>query len=166
VADAAEQRVVGRDEARRRPSPASANHAGAVRLRRSPWRVVVARVVVNALAVAIVVLALPGVKESSGHPVLGYLALGAVLGLINAFVKPVFQFVALPGLLGSMGLVVIFVDIFTFWLLDAVTGLLSIDRPVWVALAGASLGFLSYALDNLLGLTPPILSDRRDEEQT
>jgi hypothetical protein len=36
--------------------------------------------------VALVVLVLPGVNEGTGHPVLGYLALGAIFGAINAFV--------------------------------------------------------------------------------
>jgi putative membrane protein len=127
--------------------------------------VVAARVVVNGLALALVVLILPGVRESAGHPVLGYLALGAIFGLINAFVKPALQFVALPGLLGSMGMVVILVDIITFWLLESLTSLLSTTGFLWVVLAGVLLGLLSYVLDNLLGLVPPILSDRRDIER-
>jgi putative membrane protein len=125
---------------------------------------VAARVVVNGLVVALVVLVLPGVRESTGHPALGYLVLGAILGLINAFVKPLIQFVALPGLLGSMGLVVIVVDILVFWLLESATKILSTDGFLWVVLAGVLLGLLSYVLDNLLGLVPPILSDRRDLE--
>jgi hypothetical protein len=48
---------------------------------------VAARVVVNGLAVALVVLILPGVRVGTGHPALGYLVLGAILGLINAFVN-------------------------------------------------------------------------------
>ena len=65
--------------------------ASRVKLRRAPWRVLAARVVVNGIAVALVVLILPGVRESTGHPALGYLALGAIFGLINAFVKPDFR---------------------------------------------------------------------------
>ena len=42
--------------------------------------VVAARVVVNGLAVALVVLILPGVRAGTGHPALGYLVLGAILG--------------------------------------------------------------------------------------
>jgi putative membrane protein len=97
--------------------------------------------------------------------VLGYLVLGALFGLINAFVKPAIQFVALPGLLGSMGLIVILVDIITFRLLESATKILSASGFLWVVLAGVLLGLLSYVFDNLLGLAPPILSDRRDIER-
>lgn len=131
--------------------------------RRAPWRVILARVIVNAIAVAVVVLALPGVHETTGKPVVGFLVLGALFGLINAFVKPAMQFVALPFLLGSMGLVVLVIDVISFWLLDAFTPLLRIEGALWVILAGVLLGLLSFLLDNLLGLTPPIVADVRDE---
>ena len=131
---------------------------------RAPWRVTAGRVVVNGLAVAFVVVLLPGVWEHTGHPVLGYLALGAIFGVINAFVKPVIEFVALPGLLGSMGLVLILVQIITFWLLQEVTPLLD-TRGVWaVVAAGVVLGLLTYVLDNVLGLVPPILQERQKRE--
>lgn len=118
----------------------------------------------NGLAVAVVVALLPGVKESTGRPVLGYLALGAIFGLINAFVKPLIQFVALPGLLGSLGFIVILIDIVTFWLLDVLTPLLDTGGPLPVIVAGIVLGLLCYVLDNMLGLVPPI-SHRREQSE-
>jgi uncharacterized membrane protein YvlD (DUF360 family) len=51
--------------------------------------VLVGRTIVNGCATALVVWLLPGVHVSTAHPVLAFLALGVVLGLINAFVKPV-----------------------------------------------------------------------------
>jgi putative membrane protein len=141
--------------------------AGAAgRLHRAPWRVLAGRIVVNAIAVALVEVLLPGVRANPVHPVLGYLAVGVLLGLINAFIKPAIQFVALPLLLGSLGLVVILVDIVVFWLLDQLTPFLHTDSPLWVVPAGVLLGLLSYVLDNLAGLTPPIVSDRREEERS
>ena len=135
-------------------------HASRIRLHRRPVRVLVASVVVNGGAVALVVLLLPGLKENTGHPVLGYLALGVIFGVINAFVKPVIQFVALPALLSSLGLIVIVVDVVTFWLLDALTPLLH-TRGFWAVLAaGVVLGVLSYLLDNVLGLVPPIYQEQ------
>jgi putative membrane protein len=135
-----------------------------VKLRTVPWRVTAGRVLVNALAVALVVLILPGVKEYADHPLLGYLLLGALFGLLNAFVKPAIQFVALPLLLGSMGLVLILINILVFWILEQLTPLLGSSGFDWVALAGVLLGLLTGVLDNLLGLVPPILSDRPERE--
>ena len=131
-----------------------------------PWRVVAARVVINGLAVALVVLTLPGVRESTGHPVLGYLLLGAIFGLINAFVKPAVQFVALPLLAGSMGLVIVVVDIVTFAVLDALTNVIHTSGALPVVLGGVLLGVLSYLLDNVLGLVPPIVPDQPEEGWT
>jgi putative membrane protein len=129
----------------------------------APWRVLAGRVVVNGLTVALVVFLLPGVWENTGRPVLGYLALGAICGVINAVVKPLIHFVALPGLLGSMGLVLILVQVLTFWLLAELTPLLD-TRGVWaVVAAGVVLGLSSYVLDNILGLVPPILREHEQE---
>jgi hypothetical protein len=64
-----------------------------------------------------------------------------------------------------MGLVVILVDVIVFWLLDRLTPLLKTDSPLWVVLAGVLLGLLVYLLDNLLGLTPPSVSDRQEGSQ-
>jgi putative membrane protein len=133
------------------------------RLHRTPWRVVAGRIVVNAIAVALVELILPGVHLSAAHPVLAYLVTGVILSFINAFLKPAIQFVALPLLLGSMGLVVIVVDVVVFVLLDLLTPVLHSDGLVWDVVAGLLLGLLSYLLDNLAGLTPPIMPDRPEE---
>jgi putative membrane protein len=133
-------------------------------LHRAPWKVVVAHVVANAIAVALTVLVLPGVDEETSYPVLGYLVLGLLFGLINTFIKPAAQFLALPFLLGSMGFVVVLVDVLVFFLLDELTpNLLSADGALWIVIAGVLLGLLSWLLDNLLGLTRPIVLDHREE---
>jgi putative membrane protein len=131
---------------------------------RRPWRVLAVGVVVDAIAVAITVAIFPGIHENTGHPALGYLLLGLLFGVINALMKPALQFVALPFLLQSLGVIVIAIDIVVFALLDALTPHLLTADSVWAILAaGIVLGFLSFALHNLLGLTPPIVQDRPKE---
>jgi hypothetical protein len=66
-------------------------------------------------------------------------------------------------ILPALGLVVIVVDVAVFWLLDALTPILHTDGFVWVVVAGLLLALLSYLLDNLAGLTPPIMPDRYEE---
>jgi len=132
--------------------------------RSRPWRAILAGVFVDAIAVAITVAVLPGVSVDAKHPVTGYLVLGALFGILNAIVKPLLQFMALPFLLQSLGAVVIIVDIAVFALLDALTPhLLSTEGAVWIALAGLLLGLLSFVLENLFGLTPPIVTDQPRE---
>lgn len=128
-------------------------------------RLAVVRVPANAAALAFTVAVLPGVHVTAARPVVGYLVLGAVFGLVNAFVKPVLQFLVLPLLLASFGLVVVLVDVLAFWLLDALSGRLDADGVLWLVAAGALLGLLSFALDVLLGLTPPIVDAARSERR-
>lgn len=121
---------------------------------------------VNGLAAGLVVILLPGVQASPGNPAAGYLAVGVLLGVINALIKPAIQFVAFPLLLGSLGLGIILVDILVFWLLDRLTPFLHTDGFLWIVVGGAVLGLVSYLLDNLAGLAPPIVSDRHMEERS
>jgi putative membrane protein len=124
-------------------------------------RVALVRVPVNAAAVALTAFVLSGVHVTTSRPVIGYLIIGAVFGLLNAFVKPVLQYVALPLLLESFGLVVILVDVLVFWLLDKLfPRVIHVDGFWWMLAGGALLGFLSFLFDNLFGLTQPIVDDR------
>ena len=119
------------------------------------------RVPVNGGAVALTAFLLDGIHVTTSRPVLGYLVIGAVFGLLNAFVKPGLQYVALPLLLESFGFVVVLVDILVFWLLDLLfPRILQVDGLWWYIAGGALLGLFSFILDNLLGLTPPIVDDR------
>jgi putative membrane protein len=131
--------------------------------RRSPrnWRVAVLRVPSNALALAFTAWVLSGIHITTARPVLGYLLLGAVFGLLNAFVKPALQYLTLPLLLESFGLVVVIVDVLVFWLFGALfSQVVQVDGFWWLLAGGALMGFLSFLLDTVLGLTPPIVDDR------
>jgi putative membrane protein len=129
--------------------------------RRFNARVAIVRVPANALAVALTVAVLPRIDVTANRPVLGYLVIGVVFGVLNAFVKPVLQYVALPLLLESFGFVVILVDMLLFWLLDLFFPHTLHVQGFWGYLTGGvMLGLLSFLIDNLLGLTPPIVNDR------
>lgn len=128
-------------------------------------RLAVVRVPANAAALAFTVAVLPGVHVTTARPAIAYLVLGAVFGLVNAFVKPALQFLVLPLLLASFGLVVVLVDVLTFWLLEVLFGKLDADGVLWLVAAGALLGLLSFVLDVLLGLTPPIVDAAHSERR-
>ena len=119
---------------------------------------------VDGIAVAITIAIFPGLHEHASHPVVGYLILGLMFGVISALLKPVLQFVALPFLLQSLGVIVILVDIvvfIVFVLLDGVAPrLLTADTALAILAGGVVLGLLSFALENLLGLTRPIVDPR------
>ena len=147
------------------PAPAASSSGRSVKwYRKTNWRVAAVRVPANGLALALTVLLLGGIHVTTSRHVIGYLVLGAVFGLLNAFVKPALQYLALPLLLESFGLVVIIVDILVFWLLDVLfPNVLVVDGFWWYLAGGALLGLLSFLIDNVLGLTPPIVDDHPEE---
>lgn len=146
-----------------RPVTAPARRRGGLLRNTGGWRVLLARLLVNAVVLALVILILPGIELTGGYRVLDLLVLAALLGLLNAFVKPLLQLLALPFLIESFGLVVVLMNTVILWLLDVLDlGLLEIDGFLWALAGGALLGLFSFLLDNLFGLVPPIVDDQAD----
>ena len=84
--------------------------------------------------------------------------LGAVFGLLNAFVKPIIQFLTLSLLFVTYGLVIIFINTLMLLILEFLfTDILLIENIWWAIAGGFLIGLLGIFLENLLGLTPPIV---------
>jgi putative membrane protein len=127
------------------------------------WRLVAARLVVSLAAIALTIVIFPGMRIL-GTFWIWILVLGAVFGVLNAFVKPVLQVLMIRYLFVSYGLVVFAIYVALFWLLDVVTGKrLEIDG-FWNLLGGGIVaGLLVILLENLIGVTAPVVDlDRRD----
>ena len=65
------------------------------------------RIVINAVAVAVATWLIPGitlVAADTVNIVVTLLVVGAILGLLNAIVKPILQFISLPFILITLGL--------------------------------------------------------------
>jgi putative membrane protein len=123
------------------------------------WKLMIMRVLVNGVAIAITVLLLPGIKVVDNR-LLTYLILAIALGLLNAFVKPLVQILTLPLLFVTSGLVIVFINTAMLLLLEwLLPELLSIRGLAGALAGGAILGFLGILLENLLGMTPPIIDD-------
>ena len=116
----------------------------------------------NAGALALTATILPGLDIVSFEGAKGYslLILAAVFGLINALIKPILQAFALPFLFDTMGGAVIIVNAILLGLLDAfASDLIQIDRFLTYIFGGLLLAAFSYVLENVLGVTPPIVRD-------
>ena len=112
----------------------------------------------NAIVLGLVIGLLPGFELHARHPFVAILWLAVVLGVLTALVRPLLEFMLLPYLLQSLGLVVIVIDAALLALLG-LTSTLEIDG-FWALVAGAVLaGVLGFVLDGLLGLTPPVVDD-------
>jgi putative membrane protein len=124
-------------------------------------RIILVRILVN--AVTLVVLAiLPGITFVD--PSLGKLLLMAlVLGLINAFVKPILQFLTLSFLFVTYGFVIILINAVVLLLLARLFQSYQI-ASIWAALfGGALIGLISSFLESLFGVAPPILPEKPPE---
>ncbi len=90
------------------------------------------------------------------------LALG--LGILNALVKPVIQFLTLRLLFVSYGLIVILINTLILYLLaHFFPQRFAVDIIFWAFVGGAVIGLLGSLLESLLGVTAPIVAERYPE---
>lgn len=131
---------------------------GRLRFSRFNWRALLVRLLSNAVVIGLLILVLPGFELTSDHRLLAVLWLALLFGVLSALVRPVLEFLLLPYLLQTFGLVVVLINVILLALLDLsdqldITSLLAL-------LAGAVLaGVIGFFTENLLGLTQPILPD-------
>jgi putative membrane protein len=120
---------------------------------------VLMRILINAIVLAITVLVIPFIRFVD-PTLLSILFLGLVLGLLNALVKPILQFVFLPLIFASYGLVIVLVNTLLLLLLAMLfPGLFAADNLLWAFVGGALIGILGTFFEILFGLIPPILPD-------
>jgi putative membrane protein len=101
------------------------------------------RVVLNAVAVWIATVLVGGVDvttDSTGKKVATLVVVGAVLGLVNATIKPVVKLFSLPLLILSLGLFALVINGLLFWLVAALSNALGAPFEVdgfWAGFWGA-----------------------------
>jgi putative membrane protein len=119
------------------------------------------QIVANALALGLTVLVLPGVRFQADRVVLALLASGFIFGLLNAFVRPLLQFIMFRFLFITFGLVLIVINLLMLWLLGRLTpGWFQSENLFWTILAAILVGLLGVFFETLLGLRPPLRNDR------
>ncbi|MEA3337356.1 MAG: phage holin family protein [Chloroflexota bacterium] len=129
------------------------------------WRVMLVRILINTLTLTLIVLIVPKIHLGpEAHPIWTLLALGLVLGVLNAVVKPIIQFFTLPFLFVTYGLVVILINTIVLWILAyLVPSHFVIDGFIWSFVAGALMGITTSFLESFFGLTVPIVLDESGE---
>ena len=112
------------------------------------------RWVINAVALYLAVLLLPGIDLRSGLVSIIWLAL--IFGLVNALFRPLLQFLTCPLIILTLGLFTLVINTFLFWLTSVIGqsfGLaLIIDSPVWwnAFLGGLVISLVSVAMTMIL----------------
>ena len=126
-------------------------------------RMFVARILVNMLTLLFTVAVLPNIYFVDRR-VIDWIILSLVLGLLNAFVKPIIAFLTLRFIFATAGLVLALINAIILWLLSRLLpNLLQIDTLFAALLGGLLLGLSTAFLEALFGLNPPIVSEKYPE---
>jgi putative membrane protein len=118
---------------------------------------IIVRILVNAVALWIATLVVDGVDvdaSTTGREVLTIVAVAAVFGLINLFIKPIVKLLSLPLYIITLGLFTLVVNALMLLLTSWIAGLLDIPFEVdgfWSAvLGGLVISVVSWLLNVLL----------------
>jgi putative membrane protein len=123
------------------------------------WRFLLVRILMNAIALAITAIIVPEIYFVD-RSVWNWLLMALMLGVLNALLKPVLQFLTLPFIFVTYGLVVVIVNALLLWLLSLIfPNRFAVENLLWALLGGLVLGLLSSFLESLLGLTMPIVPE-------
>lgn len=107
-------------------------------------RGILTKIVVNALAIWVATLVVPGVDidgDGLGPTLLSLFVVGALFGLVNAFIKPVVKFFAFPFYILTLGLMAFVINALMIeivdWLSDKIGIGFDSDPFFWATLAAA-----------------------------
>lgn len=127
------------------------------------WRMLLVRILVNGLALLITAALVPSIDFVERN-VRTWLLLAITLGVLNALVKPVIQFLTLRFIFATYGVIVALINgILLFLLSLLLPDRFVVDGFIWALVGGAVLGLTSALFENLFGLTPPIVSEKYPE---
>lgn len=122
------------------------------------WRMLLVRIFVNALTLLIIAI-LPDIYFVE-PTVLRVLFVALVLGILNAFVKPIIQFLTLRFIFITYGFAIVIINAIILLLLSILLpGMFAVDSLLWVILGSALMGLVTAFFENLLGLQIPILPE-------
>jgi ubiquinone biosynthesis protein len=126
----------------------------------------VIRILVNALALAITIIFLPGLNVGPLIPgvidISGtYIIYGIITGLINALVRPIVLLFTARLLVRSMGLFIFILNALFFWLLTVIApASFVVSDPfwIWIILGGALMALVGVVMETFFGLDSPDFS--------
>jgi putative membrane protein len=98
------------------------------------------RWLITALAVVAAAALLPGITVTGPNGWLTVIVMAAVLGLINAIIRPILALLSCGCIVATLGLFMLVINTFTFWLASYITNLFDLGFQVdsiWAAFLGA-----------------------------
>ncbi|HFD40804.1 MAG TPA: hypothetical protein ENJ31_13255 [Anaerolineae bacterium] len=127
------------------------------------WRFLLVRILVNGLALDLTALLVPRIYFVD-KSIWNWLLMSVMLGVLNALIKPILQYLTLRFIFATFGLVVVLVNAMLLWLLSLLfPDRFAVDNLLWALVGGLVLGLVSSFLESLLGLTMPVVPDEPPE---
>ena len=128
------------------------------------WRALLVRILVNALTLIITAFIIPTMGFVT-PTIWKILLLAVALGLLNALIKPIIQFLTLSYIFATYGLVVIFISTIILYMLSwLMPGYFHVDNLLWAFIGGGLMGILAGFLESVFGLTLPIVDEESVSE--
>jgi putative membrane protein len=119
---------------------------------------VLMRIFVNAL-VLLVISILPDIYFVE-PTILRILFVALIFGILNAYVKPIVQFLTLRYIFITYGFALVIINAIMLFILNIiVSGMFSVDSFLWAFIGGALIGLVSAILENLFGMQIPIFPE-------
>lgn len=103
----------------------------------------IARLLINAIALMVAVYFVPGIQGPSFRSVEGiiqYIPLALIFGLVNALIRPILQFLSCPLMVLTLGLFTFVINAVMLWLTSAIAQYFDLNFRVtgfWPALFGS-----------------------------
>lgn len=127
------------------------------------WKIFLLRILVHAIALGLTVLILPEIYFIN-FSITSLLLVTLVLGVLNALLRPILQLLTFRMLFVSFGLVIVVINALILYLLALlVPDRFAVDSLLWALVGGLLMGVLGNFLENLFGITLPILPDEAKE---
>ena len=109
---------------------------------------------VNAVAIWVAIIIVPGLSAEGGWTV--YLWVALILGLVNALIAPIVKLLTCPLILLTLGLFTLVINGAMFWLAGAISRELGLGfyvHDLWAAILGALVvSVVSFFLSVLTGV--------------
>ncbi|RPI35114.1 MAG: phage holin family protein [Chloroflexota bacterium] len=132
-------------------------------LRQFKWKIFLLRILVHAIALGLTVLIIPEIYFIN-FSILNLLLVTLVLGVVNALLRPILQLLTFRVLFVSFGLIIVAINTLILYLLAfLVPERFAVDSLLWAFMGGFLVGILGNFLENLFGITLPILPDEAKE---
>lgn len=98
---------------------------------------------VIAIAVGVAVWLVPGIQVTGANGTVTVIVMAAVLGLVNAVVRPILALLSCGCIVATLGLFMLLINAFTFWLASYITS-------NWLNLGFTTEGFIPALLGSLV----------------